>query len=74
MNEEKTEVRMRNVEDTLARIEMKLDTVLTASLDHEARLRALEYKPAKQWEALVGQIIAAIVFAVIGFLIAKGGI
>ena len=74
MSEEGLEVRMRNVEHTLARIETKLDVALTDILDHEERLRLLEYKPAKRWDALVGQIIAVIVAAVLGFIIAKGGL
>lgn len=45
MSNEDMEVRMRNVEKTLERIETKLDIALKDSDDHEVRLRAVESKP-----------------------------
>lgn len=35
---------------------------------------ALEQKPAKRWEALVGDIIKLVVAAVVGFFLARAGI
>ena len=71
MSENYFEVRMRNVENLLTRIESKLDTALTDINDHEERLRSLECKPAKRWESLVGQIIALGVSGLIGYFLAK---
>lgn len=62
------EARMRDVEDTLARIETKLDTSLHNIGDHEARLRQLECKDGKKWDGLIAQIIALIVAAIFGVI------
>jgi hypothetical protein len=69
--EHELEARMRNVENVLARMDEKLDTALTGICDHEARLRKLEDKPAKRWEALVGQVIGLIGAGVVGYFLAK---
>ena len=71
MSDEKMEVRMRNVEDTLARIETKLDVALEDISDHEKRLRCLEGKGGKRWDALVGQIIGLIAAGAVGWLLGQ---
>lgn len=71
MNDASMEVRMRNVEDTLARIEGKLDRALTDISDHEVRLRSLESKGGKRWENLVGQIIGLAAAGFIGWLLGQ---
>ena len=71
MSEDTMEMRMRKVEDTLARIETKLDVALEKSEDHEIRLRAVEAKSGKRWDNLVGQIITLLVAAVFGALAGK---
>ena len=71
MSENEFEVRMRDVENVLARIETKLDTALININDHEVRLRTLECKPGKRWDSLVGQVIFAVATGVIGYLLAK---
>ena len=71
MNEHEFEVRMRDVENVLARIETKLDNALTNINDHEVRLRTLECKPAKRWDYLVGQIIGFAAAGLIGYFLAK---
>lgn len=45
----------------------KLDT-----LTH--KVCALEQKPAKRWEALVGDIIKLVVAAIVGFFLARAGL
>lgn len=71
MSENELEARMRNVENVLSRMEEKLDTALSGINDHEARLRALECKPAKRWDALVGQVIGLAAAGLIGYFLAK---
>lgn len=71
MNNEDLEVRMRNVERTLERIETKLDKALTDICDHERRLRTLEGKSGKRWEALMGQIIGLIAAGAAGWLLGQ---
>jgi hypothetical protein len=71
MNDTSMEVRMRNVEDTLARIEGKLDRALTDISDHEARLRTLESRGGKRWDTLVGQIIGLAAAGFIGWLLGQ---
>ena len=65
------EVRMRNVERTLERIESKLDTALTDISDHEARLRSLEGKGGKRWEAVVTEIIKWAAILAVGYYIGQ---
>ena len=65
------EARMRDVEDTLARIETKLDSALHNIGDHETRLRAIECKDGKRWDGLIAQIIALVVAAIFGIIAGK---
>ena len=69
MSNENLEVRMRDVEEVLGRIETKLDVALKNIDDHEARLRAIECKGGKRWETLVGQIIGLVAAGFIGWLL-----
>ena len=62
---------MRGVEKTLERIETKLDTALGDIADHETRLRMLEGKGGKRWDALVGQIIGLAAAGVVGWLLGQ---
>lgn len=62
------EARMRDVEDTLARIETKLDIALGDVNDHEDRLRSLECKSGKKWDGLIAQVVALIVAAIFGVI------
>lgn len=71
MSETELEVRMRNMDNVLTRIEQKLDTALTDINDHEKRLRCLEGKPAKRWDTIVTLIIELLVAGFVGYLIAK---
>lgn len=53
--------------DKLDGVEEKVDGV-------GEKVTALEAKPAKRWESLVGTVIAAIVAAIIGFVAARIGL
>ena len=55
----------------LERIEQKLNTALVDIDDHEERLRTLEGKGGKRWEALVEQVIMLIVAAAVGWLLGQ---
>jgi hypothetical protein len=71
MSEEGLDARMMKVEDTLARIETKLDTALTNINDHECRLRSLESKGGKRWDGLITQIIGLVIAAIFGLIAGK---
>ena len=71
MSEEGLDARMMKVEDTLARIETKLDTALTNINDHECRLRSLEGKGGKRWDGLMTQIIGLVIAAIFGLIAGK---
>jgi len=62
---------MRNVEKTLERIETKLDAALTDISDHEKRLRSLEGKGGKRWDALITQVIGLIAAGAVGWLLGQ---
>ncbi len=55
----------------LERIEQKLNTALVDIDDHEERLRSLEGKGGKRWEALVGQVIMLVAAAAVGWLLGQ---
>ncbi len=55
----------------LERIEQKLTTALADIDDHESRIRFLEAKGGKRWEALVGQLITLVVAAAAGWLLGQ---
>lgn len=71
MSEEGLDARMMKVEDTLARIETKLDTALTNINDHECRLRSLEGTGGKRWDGLMTQIIGLVIAAIFGLIAGK---
>lgn len=55
----------------LARIETDVKSIAKNSEDHEARLRELEQKNGKRFDALVLAVISAVVVGVIGYAIGK---
>ena len=57
----------------LERIEQKLTTALADIDDHEDRIRLLESKGGKRWEALVGQLITLVMAAASGWLLGQIG-
>jgi hypothetical protein len=66
-----TEKELMDMKQILARMETKLDSVVNITGDHEERLRLLEGKNGKRWENLIGQIIALIVAAIVGYFLGK---
>ncbi len=57
--------------EALARIETNVKTIAKNSADHEARLRELESKSGKRFDALVLAAISAAVVGLIGYAIGK---
>lgn len=55
----------------IARMETKLDSILENQQDHEERLRLLEGKSGRRWEAMVGQAISVAAAAACGMLLGK---
>lgn len=70
------EIRMINealttIKLTVARIETKIDTQGETLGDHEARIRELEGKSGKKWDAVVAAVISAVIVGIVGFAIGK---
>lgn len=65
------ECKVQEMFQALARIETNLDVALKRLEDHEERLRALEGRSGKRWEALVAQIISLLVAGGLGVLLGK---
>ncbi|HNX63169.1 MAG TPA: hypothetical protein PKN45_11060 [Candidatus Limiplasma sp.] len=58
----------------IERIATGLDTVKEKVDDISLRVCHIEEKPAKRWDAFVGQVIALLVAAALGFLLSKVGL
>lgn len=57
--------------EALARIETDVKTIAKNGADHEARLRTLEQRSGKRFDALVLSAVSAAVVGVIGYAIGK---
>lgn len=57
--------------ESLARIETNVKTIAKNSADHEARLRELEQKNGKRFEALLITAISSILVGFIGYAMGK---
>ena len=57
--------------EALARIETNVKTIAKYSADHEARLRELEQKNGKRFDALILSALSAAIVGVIGYVIGK---
>lgn len=68
------EERMAHVEKLLVEINTKLDAALADIGDHECRLRALESRGGKRWDALVEKLLMAAAGAFAGWLLGQGGL
>lgn len=55
----------------VARIETKLDAQADAITDHETRIRELEGKSGKKYDAVVTAIISAVIVGIVGFILGK---
>jgi hypothetical protein len=57
--------------EALARIETSVDSIALNSADHEARIRALEGKSGKRWDAVITTTIAAVITLIVGVILGK---
>ena len=62
---------MNEVLEKLIRIEAKIDVYKSQLDDHEARIRELEGKSGKKWDAISLSILTAILVGIVGFAIGK---
>ena len=57
--------------EALARIETNVKTIAENGADHEERLRALESKSGKRWDALTLSLLSAVVVGIAGYVLGK---
>lgn len=65
------EKELSKVLQKLSSIETKLDNALSDLADHETRLRSLESRGGKRWDALSEKIIMALVGGIVGWLLGQ---
>lgn len=66
--------RLNSLEQSDAVQKEQYSTILSKLDALSAQVQALEAKPAKRWESLVGQIIGLVVAALVGLAVAKIGL
>ena len=59
------------VMEALARIETSVDSIVMNTADHEARIRVLEGKGDKRWDAVITTTIAAVITLIVGVVLGK---
>ena len=57
--------------ESLARIETNVKTIAQNGADHEERLRALEQRSGKRYEALTLSLLSAALVGVAGYILGK---
>ena len=62
-----------DLQGKIVEMSTNIKLILSNQQDHEDRIRALEQKPVRRWDALITGIISAVIGVVIGILI-NGGI
>ena len=62
---------MNAVLEKLTRIETKIDVYKSQLDDHEARIRELEGKSGKKYDAVSLAIVTAVFVGIVGFVIGK---
>ncbi len=62
---------MNEVLEKLIRIEAKIDVYKSQLDDHEARIRELEGKSGKKWDAISLSVATAILVGIVGYTIGK---
>lgn len=62
-----------DLQGKIVEMSTNIKLILSNQQDHEDRIRALEQKPVRRWDALITSIISAMIGVVIGILI-NGGI
>lgn len=66
--------RLNKLEQSDAVQKEQYSTILQRLDGLSAQVKALEFKPAKRWESLVGQIIGLVVAALVSLAVAKIGL
>ena len=61
-----------DLQGKIVEMSTNIKLILSNQQDHEDRIRALEQKPVRRWDALITGIISAVIGVVIGFLIIGG--
>lgn len=62
---------LTDIKTGVARIETMLETQAVTVKDHETRIRELEGKSGKKWDAIVTAIISAVLVGIAGYIIGK---
>ena len=62
-----------DLQGKIVEMSTNIKLILKNQQDHEARIRALEQKPARRWDAVITAIISAGIGVVLGILI-NGGV
>lgn len=62
-----------DLQGKIVEMSTNIKLILSNQQDHEDRIRALEQKPARRWDAVITGIISAVIGVVIGILI-NGGV
>ena len=57
--------------ESLSRIEAKMETIAETGADHEHRLRKLEQRGAKRWDAVSLSVLSAIAVGIVGYVLGK---
>ena len=58
-----------DLQGKIVEMSTNIKLILSNQQDHEDRIRALEQKPVRRWDALVTGIISALIGVVIGIMI-----
>ena len=62
-----------DLQGKIVEMSTNIKLILSNQQDHEERIRVLEQKPVRRWDALVTGIISALIGVVIGIMI-NGGV
>lgn len=62
-----------DLQGKIVEMSTNIKLILKNQQDHEDRIRALEQKPARRWDAVITGIISAVIGVVIGMLL-NGGV
>lgn len=58
-----------DLQGKIVEMSTNIKLILKNQQDHENRIRALEQKPARRWDAVITGIISAVIGVVIGILL-----
>lgn len=62
---------LTDIKTGVARIETMLESQAVTVKDHETRIRELEGKSGKKWDAVTLAVITAVLVGIVGFAIGK---